>query len=79
MGNEMSEGMMYKSRQVEKYLLKHGHISSWEAIQMFGATRLAAIIFNLRKVYNIETREVYIKDRNGRNCRYADYYMIGKL
>lgn len=63
-----------KHNQVRQHLLSHGHITSWEAIQIYGATRLSAIIFNLRKEgYDIETREELAKDRNGNTCRYANY------
>lgn len=38
-----------KSEQVKQYLLKRGKITSWEAITKFKATRLSAIILNLRQ------------------------------
>lgn len=31
------------------HLKTYGHITTWEAIQQYGATRLASIICNLRK------------------------------
>jgi hypothetical protein len=47
-----------------------------EAIQSFGATRLSAIIFNLRKRgYDIETVMVDGRDRFGNPMRYARYYL----
>jgi hypothetical protein len=39
---------MSKVDQVVKHLKTKGHITSWEAIQKYRATRLADIIFNLR-------------------------------
>lgn len=35
--------------RVLQYLKDYGSITSWEAIQQFGATRISAIIFNLKK------------------------------
>lgn len=35
--------------RVLRYLKDNGSITSWEAIKEFGATRLSAIIYNLKK------------------------------
>lgn len=50
--------------------LKEGHpISSWTAIQRYGCTRLAPIIFNLKKEgYDIRT--TIIKDGTKKFARY---------
>lgn len=40
---------MTKTQAVLDWLKTHASISSMEAIQSFGATRLSVIIFNLRK------------------------------
>jgi hypothetical protein len=50
--------------------LKEGHpISSWTAIQRYGCTRLASIIFNLKKEgYDIKT--TIIKDGTKKFARY---------
>ena len=37
-----------KTQLVKSHLLERGKITSWEAIENYGATRLSAIIFNLR-------------------------------
>jgi hypothetical protein len=37
-----------KSSRVLEHLEKFGSITSWEAIENYGATRLSAIIYNLR-------------------------------
>ena len=55
-----------QEKEVLDYLRKIGSITSWEAIVEFGATRLSAIIYNLRKKgYNIETNDVIVKNRYG--------------
>ena len=45
-----------KASKVRNYLIKHGSITSWQAIKLFRATRLAAMILILRrKGWNITT------------------------
>lgn len=68
---------MNKHELVRQYMLDGNSITSWEAIEKFGATRLSAIIFNLKNTYNIvSTREEHI-DRYGNSGHYARYKIIG--
>ena len=63
-----------KTKEVLKYLQTHGSITSMEAINLFGATRLSAIIFNLRKKgHNITSVDKTTKDRYGHTVPYAEY------
>jgi hypothetical protein len=64
-----------KSEQVYTHLMKKGVITSLEAINLYGATRLAAIIFNLKKLKKVEirTESIEVKDRYGNTCKYAKY------
>ena len=65
-----------KTAQVLEHLKNYGTITSWQAIQEYGATRLSAIIFNLRKDgYDIDTKTELTKDRNGNVCQYAKYIL----
>lgn len=65
-----------KTHMVLDHLKKHGSITSLEAIDNYGATRLSAIIFNLRKQgYNIETVDVKGIDRYGNSVIYGKYVM----
>lgn len=67
---------MNKTKAVLEWLQTHASISSMEAIQSFGATRLSAIIFKLRKRgYNIETVKCEGTDRFGNPMRFARYYL----
>lgn len=67
---------MTKIAQVLEHLQQHGTITSWQAIQQYGATRLASIICDLRKRgYNIQTKTELTKDRNGNTCSYAKYIL----
>lgn len=60
-----------KTQRVLAHLQKHGSITSWEAITQYRATRLSAIIFNLKeKGYNIESL-----DKTGDGCRFTEYVL----
>jgi hypothetical protein len=65
-----------KTADVLRHLEEHGSITSMEAIELFGATRPSAIIFNLRKRgYDIETVTEGALDRYGRAANYARYVL----
>ena len=67
---------MTKTKQVLNHLQEHGTITSWQAIQQYGATRLASIICELRKKgYEIKTITEMTKDRNNNTCQYAKYVL----
>lgn len=67
---------MNKTKAVLEWLQTHASISSMDAINNFGATRLSAIIFNLRKRgHNIETVMVDGRDRFGHKMTFARYYL----
>ena len=67
---------MNKTKAVLQWLQTGAGISSMEAIKQFGATRLSAIIFNLKKRgYNIETVMCDGRDRFGNPMRFARYYL----
>jgi len=67
---------MTKTKQVLEHLQNYGTITSWQAIQQYGATRLSDIVFKLRKRgYDIETKTELTKDRNGNVCQYAKYIL----
>lgn len=68
-------GRTNKTNEVLKHLKQNGSITSWEAIQLYGATRLSAIIFNLRKKYNINTFMIDDIDRYGNESQYAKYVL----
>ena len=65
-----------KTHQVLFHLKTYGSITSWEAINAYGATRLSAIIFSLRKRgYDISTLGITEKDRNGNSVTFAKYIL----
>lgn len=65
-----------KKQAVLDHLKKYGTITSLEAIDNYGATRLSAIIFNLRKEgYEIETVDLPFTDRYGAKSHYGKYVL----
>lgn len=69
---------MNKTIAVRKHLEEHGTINTMEAIQKYGATRLSAIIFNLRHKYDMKivNDTVYFTDRYGTKSHYDNYILI---
>lgn len=72
---------MKKSQREEvlNRLMKRGSITSMEAFERYGITRLSSIIYLLRKEgYNIATINQTITNRYGHRCDYAQYKLIKK-
>lgn len=70
----MSDTKMTQNKEVMEHLLKHGHITSLEAFNRYGITRISARIFDLRKSgVAIETKQVTSRNRHGKLVTYADY------
>ena len=68
-----------QKKRVLAHLRKYGRITSNEAFTWYGITRLAAVIFMLRKDgYDIETIDTESLNRYGEKCRYATYIEVGK-
>lgn len=66
--------MKGQRQAILKHLQTQGSITSMEAFQKYGATRLSAIIFNFRKMgYDIDTHIIVGKNRYGSTCQYAEY------
>lgn len=64
-------------RQMVFLHLQQWDITSMEAFEKYGATRLSAIIFDLRKQgHNIVTIMEEGINRYGENTRYARYHLI---
>lgn len=66
-----------KHFKVKNHLLKNGTINSWTAIELYGATRLSAIIYNLRgEGMLIESIPCTSYDRNSEICNYTTYKLV---
>jgi hypothetical protein len=70
---------MSKQTLVFKHLLDGKSITSWEAIEKYGATRLSAIIFNLKK-NGIDVQDEWVEeyDRYGNRTRFKRYFLANK-
>lgn len=65
---------MTQEDMIFKHLCDYGHITSWEAIQEYGITRLSAKIYNLRKQgIEILNKNITKKNRYGRYVTFVDY------
>lgn len=66
---------MSQEKLVLQHLQEHGSITSLEAIKLFGATRLSAIIYNLRhnEGHKIVTEIETVPTRHGTHSNIARY------
>lgn len=63
-----------QTKAVLNYMQTHDGITSMEAFEKYGATRLSGLIFSLKKQgYNIVTEMVECTNRFGNTCHYAKY------
>ena len=66
--------------RILEYLKKNKSITSMEAFEKFGATRLSAIIYTLRNEgYVIQNVERNSENRFGDKVRFVEYKYIGEL
>lgn len=64
-----------KTQKVLEHLRKHGSITSLEAIDLYGATRLSGIIYNLKREYPIESVVRKCTDKYGNAANYSTYIL----
>lgn len=64
--------------RVMMYLMRFGSITPLDAMREFGIMRLAAVIFELRDDYEIETKMEESMNRFGEPVQYARYTLIGE-
>lgn len=67
---------MTQKEAVKKHLLSGKSLTSVEAFELFGCTRLAVVISSLRKDgFDIRTLMMEGKNRFGGHCNYAKYVL----
>lgn len=66
--------MKMKDR-IHRWLNDHGTITTWEAIQELGCTRLSEYIRQLRAEMTIGERWVTTKNRYGESVKYKVYIL----
>lgn len=65
---------MNQRKAIKDYLLQGYALTSMEAFNMFGATRLSAIIFDLKKQgMDIESRRIPVRTRFEKDVYVAEY------
>ena len=65
--------------RVLAHLREHDGLTSMEAFDKYGITRLAAVICELRKLgYDIRTLDMESQNRYGEVTRYAKYVLRGE-
>ena len=69
---------MTKTEKVKNHLLEYKKITSWDAIQLYRATRLSAIIYNLRhkQGMNILSVDKPFQDVNGEKSYFTEYILV---
>lgn len=67
---------MTQYERVLKHLQTHKGLTSMEAFERYGITRLSATIFNLRADgYDIISKTKKCKNRYGEICHFAEYIL----
>ena len=73
-------GNVNKTQLIKKHLIEKGSISTWEAINLYGETRLSDVVYRLKKRgMDIVTILVDCVDRYGNNGLYANYVYKGEI
>ena len=69
---------MTQEKQILEHLQKHGSITSYEAFELYGATRLSAVIYNLRhnRGLRIITESKAVQTRYGHGTLIAVYKLV---
>ena len=68
-----------QNERVYNYMLKHGSITSLEAFEQLGVTRLSARIFDLRLLgYKIGKQAMKGRNRFGNVVYYDSYHIINE-
>jgi hypothetical protein len=66
--------------RVLNYLKTHkGGITSMQAFEKFGVTRLSVVIFVLRKEYEIIGEKCFGKNRFGDKVRFVKFKLVGEV
>lgn len=73
-------GKINKTQLIKKHLIEKGSISTWEAINLYGETRLADVVYRLKKRgMDIATILIDCVDRYDNNGHYANYVYRGRI
>ncbi|MEP0004564.1 MAG: helix-turn-helix domain-containing protein [Balneola sp.] len=71
---------MSQNEQVLEHLKEHGRITSLEAIDKYGITRLSGRIYDLKEEgHEICSRKVKVNRRDGSETIVAEYTLAGQM
>lgn len=66
-----------QNKRLIRHLIEHKKITSLEAINRFGITRLSARIYDLKQQgYIFECKPIIVKNRYGEKVRVTEYKLI---
>lgn len=67
--------MSPSQKRVLDYIMKNGSITTLQANKELGYTRLSAIIFELRKYYDIQDTFIKVVNRYGEETKVKKYFI----
>nr|DAO90225.1 MAG TPA: helix-turn-helix domain protein [Caudoviricetes sp.] len=73
----MENAVSNQNQQVEQHLKTYGSITSWEAFELYGITRLSARIYDLRRENEIMSKPMSTTNRFGNTVNYVKYVYMG--
>lgn len=74
----MGEKITNQKQEVLQHIKRYGSITSMEAFEKYGITRLSAIIYILRREYEIVTIMRTSINRYGNEVNFAEYRLAVK-
>lgn len=74
----MGERITNQKQEVLRHIKRYGSITSMEAFEKYGITRLSAIIYILRREYEIVTIMRTSVNRYGNEVNFAEYRLAVK-
>lgn len=70
---------MTQCDSILEWMQRGNAITSRQAIELFGCTRLAARVSDLRAMgHNVSKRTKTVRNRDGHACNVAEYYIEGE-
>lgn len=78
MEKQSKRGTRGQSHALIEHLKTKGSITSMEAFQLYGITRISSLIFSLRNKYDIETVMIDSVNRYGEPTKYGRFYYRGE-
>ena len=73
----MENAVSNQNQQVEQHLKTYGSITSWEAFELYGITRLSARIYDLRRENEIMSKPMATTNRFRNTVNYVKYVYMG--